>query len=328
MPVPPGPARRRWRRPARLLFWAVAVPALLTRLALDGGGSTLLGLDRHTAGYSTASAALDPASVTLQAFDVAARPVVPDRLDRLTVTATPEERATVLAALSASAYADTLRALFGWPAGGLALSEPHPGAPGTYRVGSYTGVLDLVQLDPTELSPLELRGVLAHELTHRVQRLAGLEFGDWWGRQHVPLPPPGTYARSTVLEHQAEAMATAVGWLSITAAPPAPATAPRVAARQAEWALRDVERTVPGTVALARVLLSHAVYAGHPLRTGRLRLPSLDLSPQPAPWDWTALHRATGPGVTPVLVHEAADPAFGRPAARRVLAIWRHLAAV
>lgn len=252
-------------------------------------------------------------------------------------SASPEAHAGVIPGLAHSSYADSLRLVLGWPApgleSGLAVDGQHADEPDGRRiVGGYVPARDQLVLDPTVTQARSLRLGLAHELMHRAQAIVGADIGPWWAA-HVPqLPAEGSYARNNVLDHQAEAAAGAVEWLAVTARPPEADTA---AARRSRVAhalrLQTLERTVPGTILMVRTLLSHPLYARHPLRTGELVLdgtrpleagilrvpdaPRLTLTPLAPPWTWAQLQGRPAGGVVSVVQQGLATSA-GRPAMR------------
>lgn len=238
--------------------------------------------------------------------------------------ASAEVRRAAIRRLAASPYADTLRQVLGWPAHGLTALTPAQQAAGLRQdavtglmAGAYQPGRDLLQLDPARPDAHHLRVALAHELTHRLQAVAGPALGPWWAAHVDRLPEATTYARAGVLEHQAEAMGGAAEWLAIAAAPlPARAALARQRGEAHRRRLLALEARVPGTVLMVRVLLSHPLYAEHPLRTGQLVLgPDLLLTPLSPPWSWAELQRVTPGGplsTSAALLANGSDPAVLR----------------
>jgi hypothetical protein len=171
----------------------------------------------------------------------------------------------LLAALTASPYADTLYVIFGRP-------EQPPGVVGARgraagRLGEYVVSRDSLALDPARMtSEAQLRHTLAHELAHRWQARSSAQLGALW--QDIPaIRDPRRYGYDNLSEQQAEAAAFAVHFLLASAVARDP---------DGELATLDhYELLVPGTRTLARYFAMQPAFAGHPLRalltTGRMR---------------------------------------------------------
>lgn len=157
--------------------------------------------------------------------------------------------------IEASAYADTLYALFGRPARPIGLVGPR--GRGAGRLGEYIGSRDSLALDPARMTSEEqLRHAMVHELAHRWQARAPGQLRTLW-RGIAPIPDSRRYGHRSVGEHQAEAVAFAVHFLQATAG---------TTSADAALLMQQYEVLVPGTGAMARYLALQPVYAGHPLR--------------------------------------------------------------
>jgi hypothetical protein len=157
--------------------------------------------------------------------------------------------------IEASAYADTLYALFGRPGRSIGTVGTRGRKAG--RLGEYLARRDSLALDPGRMtSEDQLRHALAHELAHRWQTRSPRQIALLW--QDVPtIRDPKRYGHGNVAEHQAEAIAFAVHLLQATALTPA---------TDALALLEQYERMVPGTRLVARYLALQPIYAAHPLR--------------------------------------------------------------
>ncbi len=163
----------------------------------------------------------------------------------------------IIEVLAASGFADTLYAIAGRPRAPIGLlSEAHR------RAGDaalYSPATDSIALDPhTARSIDDLRGMLAHEVGHRLQRTRPTLLDGVWAT--VPaITDPEVYGFGNREEHQAEAVRFAVIYLQITA------SAGRD--READVLLLDLyESLMPGTGTVARLLLGEPVFSRHPLR--------------------------------------------------------------
>jgi hypothetical protein len=161
----------------------------------------------------------------------------------------------ILADLEASEYADTLHRLFGRPERPLGLVGPRGQKAG--RLGEYIASRDSISLSPSRMGAVaQLRHAFAHELGHRWQRRQPDSAAAAWGGVG-PIRDSLRYGYGNADEHQAEAIAFAVHFLQ---------TAARGGSREAAAQLLDAyERLVPGTRAMARMLLMQPPYAQHPL---------------------------------------------------------------
>jgi hypothetical protein len=158
--------------------------------------------------------------------------------------------------IAASAYADTLYALFGRPIRPVGLVGPRGRRAG--RLGEYIARRDSLALDPARIvSEEQLRHAMAHELGHRWQSRAPGQMRALWGGV-PPIVDQRRYGYGSESEHQAEAIAFAVHYLQTTAAMPAGADALDL--------LDRYELLVPGTRVMTRFLALQPVYAGHPMR--------------------------------------------------------------
>lgn len=196
-------------------------------------------------------------------LDVARRPA---RLDTLSAgewfadrTLAPVDDAAATQAIvrriEASAYADTLYALFGRPGRPIGMVGRRGRKAG--RLGEYLARRDSVALDPARMtSEDQLRHALAHELAHRWQSRAPRQLALLWDGI-PPIRDPKRYGHGNAAEHQAEAIAFAVHLLQATTVAPA---------ADAFALLEQYERMVPGTRLVARYLALQPIYAGHPLR--------------------------------------------------------------
>lgn len=304
-----------WRRRAARVLGPPVVALLASGLGVDA-----LGLLHGSAGYHAGDLDGPGPVVILTAFDPLARQT-PDsvwqaQLPGHPATTSPQAAAAFTRELLASGRADTLRAVLGWPR--HVTTAPLRGAPEYTTLATYGPRDDTIEISPLAQSDMALRLTLAHELAHRLQALVGLDLGAWWGAHAVPLPAEHTYARTTVYEHQAEAIASAVEYLAIC-------TTPGLRGTLAAVSLRQLDAETPGTTLMVRALLSHPLYAQHPLRTGALALGALDVTPLAPPWHWEDVHRpvggpeAEGGGLREQMTHDASDPAWGRPVLRRLL---------
>ena len=158
--------------------------------------------------------------------------------------------------IAASAYADTLYALFGRPGRQVGLVGPAGRRAG--RLGEYIARRDSLALDPARIvSEAQLRHAMAHELGHRWQSRSPAQMRALW-RDVPPIADPRRYGYGSESEQQAEAIAFAVHYLQTTAAAPA---------GPEELDLLDrYELMVPGTRLVTRYLALQPVYANHPLR--------------------------------------------------------------
>jgi hypothetical protein len=104
----------------------------------------------------------------------------------------------------------------------------------------------------------QLRHTMAHELGHRWQNRAPSQVAAlWWGIR--PIRDPKRYGYANLSEHQAEAIAFAVGFLQTAASQTGTATA-------SLKLLDHYELLVPGTRTMVRYLALQPTYRDHPLR--------------------------------------------------------------
>ncbi len=163
----------------------------------------------------------------------------------------------VVDAIAASGFADTLYAIAGRPRARIGLlSDAHR------RAGDaalYAPTSDSIALDPfTARSVEDLRGMLAHEMGHRLQRTRPTLIDSVWSTVPV-ITDPEVYGFGNREEHQAEAFRFAMIFLQVTASP----------GRDGECDLLLLglyESLMPGTRAVAGVLLGEPVFGKHPLR--------------------------------------------------------------
>ena len=161
----------------------------------------------------------------------------------------------LVAELEASPFADSLFSLFGRPerpAGIVGARGERAG-----RLGEYITSRDSISLSPSRMAATaQLRHAFTHELAHRWQRRHGDVAAAAWGGVG-PIRDSLRYGFGNPDEHQAEALAFAVHFLQTTA---------RGASRDGAAQLLDAyERLVPGTRAMARLVLRQPVYLKHPL---------------------------------------------------------------
>jgi hypothetical protein len=158
--------------------------------------------------------------------------------------------------VAASAYADSLYALFGQPAAPIGVIGERGRAVG--RLGEYIRSRDSLALDPGRMTgEPQLRHTLAHELGHRWQNRAPQQIAAlWWGIP--PIRDPKRYGYANPSEHQAEAIAFAVDYLQTTAGRKSPAGSMSL--------LEHYELLVPGTRTMVRYLAMQPIYRDHPLR--------------------------------------------------------------
>lgn len=164
---------------------------------------------------------------------------------------------SVIADLAVSGFADTLYGIAGRPRAPIGLlSEAHR------RAGDaalYAPATDSIALDPFAARSMEdLRGMLAHEIGHRLQRNRPMLLDDVWAT--VPaITDNDVYGFGNREEHQAEAFRFAVMYLR--------ATASAARDREADILLLDLyESLMPGTRAVAGRLLAEHMFQKHPLR--------------------------------------------------------------
>ncbi len=159
-------------------------------------------------------------------------------------------------AITTSAYADTLYALFGAPRARVGLIGSRGRKAG--RLGEYIGRRDSLALDPGRMmGTAQLRHTLAHELGHRWQSRAPGQLSTLW-RGVDPMRDPKRYGYGTTTEHQAEAIAFAVDFLQTTTVVSD--------ADAALTLLNHYELLVPGTRTMVRYLALQPVYRRHALR--------------------------------------------------------------
>lgn len=171
----------------------------------------------------------------------------------------------LLAAVTASRYADSLYAVFGRPVRAVGVVGARGRAAG--RLGEYVASRDSLALDVGRMSSeRQLRHTFAHELAHRWQARSGPQLAALW--RNVPaIRDPKRYGYDNPSEHQAEAAAFAVHFLLATAA-----------TRDADGQLGTLdhyELLVPGTRSLVRYFAMQPAFSRHPMRalltTGRRR---------------------------------------------------------
>jgi hypothetical protein len=160
--------------------------------------------------------------------------------------------------ITTSSYADSLYTLFGSPRAAVGLIGLRGQRAG--RLGEYIGRRDSLALDPGRISSeAQLRHTLAHELGHRWQARAPGQLAALW-REIASIRDPHRYGYGVPSEHQAEAIAFAVGFLQTTArGNQLPATSLRL--------LDHYELLVPGTRTMVRYLALQPIYRNHPLRS-------------------------------------------------------------
>lgn len=157
--------------------------------------------------------------------------------------------------LESGRFADSLFALFGRPGRPIGIVGARGQRAG--RLGEYITSRDSISLSPSRMAATaQLRHAFTHELAHRWQRRhADLAAAAWGGVG--PIRDSLRYGFGNPDEHQAEALAFAVHFLQATA---------RGASREGAAQLLDAyERLVPGTRAMARMLLKQPVYQQHSL---------------------------------------------------------------
>jgi hypothetical protein len=158
--------------------------------------------------------------------------------------------------IMASAYADSLYALFGTPRARVGLMGPIGRAAG--RLGEYIGSRDSLALDPARMTgTAQLRHTLAHELGHRWQGRAPAQVAALWSGI-APIRDPKRYGYGNRTEHQAEAIAFAINFLQTTASGSEPVAS-------SITLLDHYELLVPGTRTMVRYLALQPVYRAHPL---------------------------------------------------------------
>lgn len=188
----------------------------------------------------------------------------------------------VVSLLPQSAYFDTLTTLFGEVkinfgqiVSGTAFVPGQGGILAEYTVSANQVILK----EPASEELYMYRAALTHELVHAWQAKEGDILGEIWERYNI-LPPADkmiNYASYSKTEHQAEATAAAVGFLNILG---------RVDLQDSiKVALgRHLDALAPGTLIMTRVLLSHPVYAFHPIKNRTLA--GLVLTPIQPARDW------------------------------------------
>jgi hypothetical protein len=160
----------------------------------------------------------------------------------------------LIRSLVASAYADSVYAVFGPPSRPIGIVGPRGERAG--RLGEYLSRRDSIALSPAFMtSQAQLRHSLAHELAHR------------WLREH----PQSAEALSAVMspirdslrygfrnqdEQLAESLAFAVHFLDASG---------RGGGRASPALLESYERLIPGTRNAAALLLALPAYERHPL---------------------------------------------------------------
>jgi len=160
-------------------------------------------------------------------------------------------------AIARSPYADSLYALFGHPRRAIGLIGRRGRSAG--RLGEYVGSRDSLALDPGRMTgKAQLRHTLAHELGHRWQNRAPSQVAALW-RGIRPIRDPKRYGYAHLSEHQAEAIAFAVGFLQTAASR-------RGTAAESLELLDHYELLVPGTRTMVRYLALQPTYRDHPLR--------------------------------------------------------------
>ncbi len=158
--------------------------------------------------------------------------------------------------IMASAYADSLYALFGNPRAPVGLVGPRGRAAG--RLGEYIGSRDSLALDPARMTGAsQIRHTLAHELGHRWQARAPAQAAALWSGV-TPIRDPERYGYGNAPEHQAEAIAFAINFLQTTATGNEPVAG-------SITLLDHYELLVPGTRIMVRYLALQPIYRGHPL---------------------------------------------------------------
>ena len=160
--------------------------------------------------------------------------------------------------ITTSSYADSLYTLFGSPRAAVGLIGLRGQRAG--RLGEYMERRDSLALDPGRISSqAQLRHTLAHELGHRWQARAPGQLAALW-RDVAPIRDSRRYGYEVPSEHQAEAIAFAVGFLQ--------ATARRNQGATTSLRLLDhYELLVPGTRTIVRYLALQPIYRNHPLRS-------------------------------------------------------------
>jgi hypothetical protein len=160
--------------------------------------------------------------------------------------------------IAASAFADSLYALFGRPQAPVGLIGHRGRSAG--RLGEYIASRDSLALDPGRMNGrAQLRHAMTHELGHRWQARARTQVATLWAGV-PPIRDPKRYGYGDVSEHQAEAIAFAINFLQTTAADTEP--------ESASLALLDqYELLVPGTRTMVRYFSLQPIYRNHPLRT-------------------------------------------------------------
>jgi len=249
-----GPTGRRWRATTISLAYideAGTRPAYVFRV---DAGVFETDVPGHLLEVAAHPAWLDSLSPTEWTVD---RPLV-SSADTAALRATAR-------IIMASAYADSLYALFGAPRAPVGLIGPRGRAAG--RLGEYVASRDSLALDPARMTgPSQLRHTLAHELAHRWQARAPGPLAALWSGIG-PIRDPKRYGYGNLPEHQAEATAFAIHFLQTTARGGEPAASSLTL-------LDHYELLVPGTRTMVRYLALQPIYRRHPLArrltTGRV----------------------------------------------------------
>lgn len=192
---------------------------------------------------------------------------------------TEKGRSEALNELLKSDFAEHLITLFGRPEKMVVTKIEDAG-------GQYGPYDDLVELNDELPSLSRARGTLTHEMAHVWQSRQGDMMGQIWNEHKIPAPPTerGNYALQDRTEHQAEAVACAIGLLSLTA------IANYLETKGLVDFIKDVDMDVPGTILMLRVFLSHPAYQQNDLLSGQLKdwAPEnkIDLTPLVPPGGW------------------------------------------
>lgn len=189
------------------------------------------------------------------------------------------------------AYADTLRALFGGPGGGVVVDVLEDDRARGRVVAVYDAREDQIRLDTSVVlhQPQSYsKHIVAHEWWHMAASRVGVLTASAW--ENVGEASENTYAGSSRAEQQAEAFAFAFTWVQSTWR-----LGKDLPLDDAMGALMLFERSAPGARLMAGWLLSNPIYKEHPLAREVKGLPRV----QTPPWRWDKFHDG---GVVPFSV--------------------------
>lgn len=198
---------------------------------------------------------------------------------------------SLLDSLATTSFADSLYQIFGRP--NIDIKTLPDSLAGQYDIRSHTITLARHSGVCSEIPAARIAFV--HELAHAFQATLGDILGDIWSQYNIRPPQKhfASYAAQDITEHQAEALSAAINLLSVISNPSlgfgsfplknlqGEDLPPIITDRRSSLAT-SLDQYVPGTLILARLLLSHPLYKNHPLHAHPV--PYLHLSPVSITW--------------------------------------------